>query len=543
MARAAATSSTCGCCRRWPTRSPTSTPGRRGRSGSRRRPCCRCWTTSAARWRRCRPGGWRSSTATAATPRCWPSPTASCALHHGLMTFLLHPSQPRDSGGAAQDDDELGMGVHAGRDETSWCCTCGPSWWTCRSRSGRSRRRWRATPTCASAATSPFGWAADDLSADRRHRRPDAGVGRAAAPRSGPACSPPRREALAEIAAFAFRPMSGARCSSAAPRSSGPASAVVEDGRRALRRTGAWSAVGAGLDRAAGRAGARRARLRGHPGAGQRPSPPAAERVPDAAGDARRADARVARRDERGLPRRRRRPGAVRRGGRGRARRGAAVRRHDGRRPPPDVAGGRRPRGHGAGGRRRGARRSARGWCSCAARRATTPDVAAASADALVARSLPPEGCCARRRARRACTATAARPSTRCARSRCGTGCRAARRPTSRSTSSSPPSATGAGRWSCWSEWGWLEPGVTIAHLCDVTDDEIARVAASRRDRHARARLRPADGLGPRAGGRAARRGRRRRPRHERRRLQRRGPPAGRRAAGAAGLAAERARR
>jgi creatinine amidohydrolase len=40
-------------------------------------------------------------------------------LAHGLMTFLLHPSVPRDSGGAAHDDDELGLGVHAGRDETS----------------------------------------------------------------------------------------------------------------------------------------------------------------------------------------------------------------------------------------------------------------------------------------------------------------------------------------------------------------------------------------------------------------------------------------
>jgi creatinine amidohydrolase len=41
-------------------------------------------------------------------------------LHHGLMTFLLHPSVPRDSGGTANEDDpELGMGIHAGRDETS----------------------------------------------------------------------------------------------------------------------------------------------------------------------------------------------------------------------------------------------------------------------------------------------------------------------------------------------------------------------------------------------------------------------------------------
>ncbi|MEV0894532.1 amidohydrolase family protein [Promicromonospora sp. NPDC050262] len=28
-------------------------------------------------------------------------------------------------------------------------------------------------------------------------------------------------------------------------------------------------------------------------------------------------------------------------------------------------------------------------------------------------------------------------------------------------------------------EWGWLAPDVTVAHLCDVTDDEIARLAAS----------------------------------------------------------------
>jgi creatinine amidohydrolase len=44
-------------------------------------------------------------------------------LHHGLMTFLLHPAVPPDSGGTAVTpeliDTELGMGIHAGRDETS----------------------------------------------------------------------------------------------------------------------------------------------------------------------------------------------------------------------------------------------------------------------------------------------------------------------------------------------------------------------------------------------------------------------------------------
>jgi creatinine amidohydrolase len=39
-------------------------------------------------------------------------------LAHGLQTFLLHPSVPPDQGGASTAD-ELGMGIHAGLDETS----------------------------------------------------------------------------------------------------------------------------------------------------------------------------------------------------------------------------------------------------------------------------------------------------------------------------------------------------------------------------------------------------------------------------------------
>ena len=39
-------------------------------------------------------------------------------LAHGLSTFLAHPSLPVDQGGRA-NSDELGMGIHAGHDETS----------------------------------------------------------------------------------------------------------------------------------------------------------------------------------------------------------------------------------------------------------------------------------------------------------------------------------------------------------------------------------------------------------------------------------------
>ena len=39
-------------------------------------------------------------------------------LRHGLLTFLAHPGLPPDQGGASPEG-ELGMGVHAGTDETS----------------------------------------------------------------------------------------------------------------------------------------------------------------------------------------------------------------------------------------------------------------------------------------------------------------------------------------------------------------------------------------------------------------------------------------
>lgn len=39
-------------------------------------------------------------------------------LHHGLMTFLVHPAVPPDQGGTSSVD-ELGMGIHAGLHETS----------------------------------------------------------------------------------------------------------------------------------------------------------------------------------------------------------------------------------------------------------------------------------------------------------------------------------------------------------------------------------------------------------------------------------------
>jgi len=40
-------------------------------------------------------------------------------LRYGLMTFLAHPSVPADQGGSGSPSEELGMGIHAGTNETS----------------------------------------------------------------------------------------------------------------------------------------------------------------------------------------------------------------------------------------------------------------------------------------------------------------------------------------------------------------------------------------------------------------------------------------
>ena len=195
---------------------------------------------------------------------------------------------------------------------------------------------------------------------------------------------------------------------------------------------------------------------------------------------------------------------------------------------------------------RRRRRRSARGWCSCAARPATTP---------RPRRRRP-------MRSRRDWAATPRRHGA--ARGRAGGGAqrragdvRAARRGGAAARAAPAHAGQRAGRRRAWprerygrrpldllDEWGWLAPDVTLAHLCDVTPGEIARVAAAgvtapptRRAATCRwgggwRRWRRwldagvAVGLGTSGGG-----------------SQRRRPPAGRRTARDAGRAAGRTRR
>jgi creatinine amidohydrolase len=122
---------------------------------------------------------------------------------HGLLTFLLHPSQPRDSGGGVADNDELGMGVHAGRDETSIVLHLRPELVDM----GLAER---SVPVAMAARSRvrfggdvAFGWSSDDLAPGGVIGDPTlASAERGAALWAGMVES--AGEALAEVAAFAF---------------------------------------------------------------------------------------------------------------------------------------------------------------------------------------------------------------------------------------------------------------------------------------------------------------------------------------------------
>jgi creatinine amidohydrolase len=83
-------------------------------------------------------------------------------LHHDLLTFLLHPRMPRDSGGDS-DEAELGMGVHGGRDETAMMLALRPDL-VDMSLAVRSVPEEMADRTHVKFGGSvPFGWRSSDL--------------------------------------------------------------------------------------------------------------------------------------------------------------------------------------------------------------------------------------------------------------------------------------------------------------------------------------------------------------------------------------------
>ncbi len=85
-------------------------------------------------------------------------------LHHGLLTFLLHPRVPRDSGGGDSDyPTELGMGVHAGAEETSVLLALRPDLVDMSLAARNVPEHLAENARVRFGGDVPFGWSSDDF--------------------------------------------------------------------------------------------------------------------------------------------------------------------------------------------------------------------------------------------------------------------------------------------------------------------------------------------------------------------------------------------
>jgi creatinine amidohydrolase len=125
-------------------------------------------------------------------------------LHHGLMTFLAHPSLPPDQGGASPVE-ELGMGIHGGISETSLMLHLAPELVDMTAAVRRVPEHLAANRYVRFGGAVSFGWLSNDFGDDGHIGDPvGATAERGAALFDGAVdafCA-----ALAEIAAFEYRP-------------------------------------------------------------------------------------------------------------------------------------------------------------------------------------------------------------------------------------------------------------------------------------------------------------------------------------------------
>jgi creatinine amidohydrolase len=123
-------------------------------------------------------------------------------LRHGLMTFLAHPGLPPDQGGESPAP-ELGMGVHAGADETSIMLHLAPDLVDMSTASRNVPEQLAANEHVRFGGPVGFGWLSNDFGPDGHIGDPTAASAERGEVLFNGAvdafCS-----ALAEIAAFEF---------------------------------------------------------------------------------------------------------------------------------------------------------------------------------------------------------------------------------------------------------------------------------------------------------------------------------------------------
>ena len=124
-------------------------------------------------------------------------------LRHGLMTFLTHPGVPPDQGGSSPAG-ELGMGVHAGTDETSLMLHLAPELVDLVAAERRVPEHLAANTYARFGGAVSFGWLSSDFADDGVIGDPTAATAERGAQLFAGAveacCA-----ALVEIAAFEFR--------------------------------------------------------------------------------------------------------------------------------------------------------------------------------------------------------------------------------------------------------------------------------------------------------------------------------------------------
>jgi creatinine amidohydrolase len=124
-------------------------------------------------------------------------------LRHGLMTFLTHPGVPPDQGGVSHED-ELGMGVHAGTDETSIMLHLAPELVDLSAAARHVPEHLAANSYVRFGGPVAFGWLSNDFSDDGVIGDPTAATAERGAELFAAAvdacCA-----ALAEIATFEYR--------------------------------------------------------------------------------------------------------------------------------------------------------------------------------------------------------------------------------------------------------------------------------------------------------------------------------------------------
>ena len=123
-------------------------------------------------------------------------------LRHGLMTFLAHPGVPADQGGLSPED-ELGMGVHGGTDETSMMLHLAPHLVDMTKAERRIPEKLAMNAQVRFGGRISFGWLSNDFDADGYIGDPTAATAELGC-RLFTAAVRVLGEGLREVAAFEF---------------------------------------------------------------------------------------------------------------------------------------------------------------------------------------------------------------------------------------------------------------------------------------------------------------------------------------------------